>query len=98
MTARWIVVGGKEAMARSSVIDPLMMSPGGIRCVTSTSRADGARLSRTAFMAATYQSSSPKSVVKLTIGIGRFAIEESATNGKIEALWARVKPDQCRAV
>jgi hypothetical protein len=30
--------------------------------------------------------------VRVTIGIGKFAIEESATNGKIEAWSARVKP------
>ena len=66
------------------------MSPGGMEWVTSTRRAEGEWLSRTAFMAATYQSSRPKSVVRVTIG--KLAIEESATNGKIEAWLARVKP------
>jgi hypothetical protein len=96
MTARWIVVGGKAAMALSSVMEALMTSPGGMVWVTSTRRAAGEWLNRTAFMAATYQSSRPKSVVRVTIGIGKFAIEESVTNGKIEAWLARVKPVRWR--
>src|SRR6266568_3803984 len=90
ITAKWMVDGGKEARARSRVIEACMMSPGGMVWVTSTRRAVGAWLSRTAFMAATYQSSRPKSVVRVTIG--KLAIEESATNGKIEAWLERVKP------
>src|SRR5258706_3140953 len=90
-----MVDGVKEARARSRVMEPLMMSPGGMVWVMSTRRAAGEWLNRTAFMAATYQSSRPKSVVRLTIGIGRFAIEEFSTNGKIE-VWLRwVK--RCRA-
>src|SRR5882672_11653646 len=77
MTARWMVAGGNGAKARSRVMEPLMMSPGGMVCVTSTRRAVGAWLSRTALSVATYQSSRPKSVVRVMIG--KLLIETSAT-------------------
>src|SRR2546429_9334800 len=80
--------GGKEARARSRVMEPLMISPGGMVWVMSTRRAAGEWLNRTAFMAATYQSSRPKSVVRVTIGIGRFVVEKFSTNGKKE-VWVR---------
>src|SRR6267142_1039773 len=77
MTARCIVAGGKAARARSRVIEPLTTSPGGTVCVTSTRREAGQWLSRTALSVATYQSSRPKSVVRVMIG--KLLIEESAT-------------------